>query len=60
MIELHRTSAVIAIAHLTDIAARPSENPHFQNTRNNIDKRSDQCLKDLEGQRQNAGFDLNV
>jgi hypothetical protein len=45
---------------LTDIAARPPENPHFQKTRDTIEKRSGRWLKDLAGQSQIAEFDLNV
>lgn len=44
---------------LTDIAARPPENPHFQKNRDTIEKRSGRWLKDLAGQSQVAGFDLN-
>jgi len=45
---------------LTDIAARPPENPHFQKNRDTIEKRSGRWLKDLAGQSQTDGFDLNA
>ena len=45
---------------LTDIAARPPENPHFQKNRDTIEKRSGRWLKDLAAQSQTAGFDLNA
>ena len=45
---------------LTDIAARPPENPHFQKNRDTIEKRSGRWLKDLAGQSRAAGFDLNA
>jgi len=45
---------------LTDIAARPPENPYFQKERDTIEKRSGRWLKELARQSQNAGFDLNA
>ena len=45
---------------LTDIAARPPENPQFQKNRDTIEKRSGRWLKDLAGQSQLPGFDLNT
>jgi hypothetical protein len=45
---------------LTDIAARPPESPHFQKNRDTIEKHSGRWLKDLAGQSQTAGFDLNA
>jgi hypothetical protein len=45
---------------LTDIAARPPENPHFHKNRDTIEKRSGRWLKDLAVQSQTAGFDLNA
>jgi hypothetical protein len=45
---------------LTDIAARPPENPHFQKNRDTIEKRSGRWLKELAGQSQAAGFDLSA
>jgi hypothetical protein len=45
---------------LTDIAARPPKNPHFLKNRDTIEKRSGRWLKDLAGQSQVAGFDLNA
>jgi hypothetical protein len=45
---------------LTDIAARPPENPHFQKNRDTIEKRSGRWLKALAGQSQVAWFDLNT
>jgi hypothetical protein len=45
---------------LTDIAARPPENPQFQKNRDTLEKRSGRWLKDLAGQSQSAGFDMNA
>jgi hypothetical protein len=60
MIELHRTSAVSAFAPLTDIDARPPENPYFQKNWYTIEKRSGRWLKELARQSQTAGFNLNA
>jgi hypothetical protein len=45
---------------LTDIAARPPENPYFQKDRDTLEKRSGRWLKDLAHQNQTIGFDLNA
>jgi hypothetical protein len=45
---------------LTDIAARPPENPQFQKSRDTIEKRSGRWLKELAKKSQAAGFDLNA
>jgi len=45
---------------LTDIAARPPENSHFQKNRDTIEKRSGRWLKELARQSQSTGFDLNA
>lgn len=45
---------------LTDIAARPPENPYFQKDRDTIEKRSGRWLKELARQNQTSGFDLNA
>jgi hypothetical protein len=45
---------------LTDIAARPPESVYFQKNRDTIEKRSGRWLKDLAGQSQTAGFELNT
>jgi hypothetical protein len=45
---------------LTDIAARPPEHPLFQKSRDTLEKRSGRWLKDLAGQSQSAGFDMNA
>jgi hypothetical protein len=44
---------------LTDIAASPPENAHFQKDRDTIEKRSGRGLKDLTGQSQVARFELD-
>ncbi len=44
---------------LTDIAARPPENPQFQKNRDTLEKRSGRWLKDLARQSQVDGFDLS-
>jgi hypothetical protein len=45
---------------LTDIAARPPENPQFQKNRDTIEKRSGRWLKELASQSQTTPFDLNA
>jgi hypothetical protein len=45
---------------LTDIAARPPENPHFQKNRDTIEKRSGRWLRELAHKSQAADFDLNA
>jgi hypothetical protein len=45
---------------LTDIAARPPENPQFQKNRDTIEKRSGRWLKELARQSQATGFNLNA
>jgi hypothetical protein len=45
---------------LTDIAARPPENPLFQKSRDTLEKRSGRWLKELAQQSPTTGFDLNA
>jgi hypothetical protein len=45
---------------LTDIAARPPENPHFQKNRDTLEKRAGRWLKELARQSQDIEFDLNA
>jgi hypothetical protein len=44
---------------LTDIAARPPDNPYFQKDRDTIEKRSGRWLKELVRQSQTVGFELD-
>jgi len=45
---------------LTDIAARPPKNTHFQKNRDIIEKRSGRWLRDSASKFRTAGFDLNA
>jgi hypothetical protein len=45
---------------LTDIAARPPDNPLFQKSRDTLEKRSGRWLKDLAHRSQTTGFDLDA
>lgn len=44
---------------LTDIAARPPDNPYFQKDRDTIEKRSGRWLKELARQNQQSNFNLD-
>ena len=44
---------------LTDIAARPPDNPTFQKDRHTIERRAGRWLKELARQSQDVSFDLN-